>query len=740
MAVAAALVVGACTAPVTPATPGPFGPTLPGPGVRVQAGIEQLYLTGAGAGDEVRVTGPLTDASPQVVTVNTDAFGSVAVRGLHQGADYLIEHPASGTTKQVRILVAGENPDPSFYAATSMREGLNYIPMRDGTLLAAVVRPPLGKSIGDGPFPTVVEYSGYQIAAPHDPINAKIDQLFGTSTGNDPLLPDNATSIGSLLVRMAGYTTVSVQLRGTGCSGGEADLFDLPSAADGYDAVESVAAQPWVLGGRVGMVGISFSGFSQLVTAATHPPHLAAIAPFSFAGRLWDVGWPGGIRNIGFAEGWLTDRQSSTHPAPGTGALPYANALVATDPYCRYNQNLRLQTRDAVGLFRQQATKTDLYDRRDFVEAMAHIDVPVFGSLQYQDEQTGAAAMLGLDRLTPRNPRVWINLSDGQHVDSVSPDTLTDLFQFLDIYVAGHSPDLKVPLYAIQSQVFGQNATPLPLPSLLGLTLDEARRQWEAQPSFRYGFERQRGGTNDATGTRWSFRSASFPPTGSEVQRWYLGPAGTLTRDVPATGQASWTSNPALRPQTFGTWSAVPAGYGVGFVTAPLDRTTTVVGPVAADLWVSSTAPDTDLQVTVTEVRPDGSEMLVNSGVQRASQRHLDPAIDTALEPGLTFTNPEPLQPGFNLVRVQVLPIGHAFRTGSRIRVVVGPVGGDKQSWRYGSVDTTTRPQNTIAFAGGTPSSITMAVVGAALAPSDLAPCPLVAQPCRTYTPADNGG
>lgn len=738
--VAAVLVVAVATIAAACAPPGPSGPPLPGPGLQVRAGIEQVYVTGAAQGDEVRVAGPLGDRSPQVVTRSADALGSVVVRDLRQGAEYQVDHPASGTSRRIRVLVADEHPDRSFYAGTTLREGLNYVPMRDGTLLAAVVRPPVGQSLGNGPFPTVVEYSGYQVAAPRDPIYDKVGRLLGIVSGDDPLLPGGETSLGSELVRFAGYATVSVQLRGSGCSGGEADLFDLPSAADGYDVVETVAAQPWVLGSRVGMVGISFSGFSQLATAGTRPPHLAAIAPLSFAGRLWDVGWPGGIRNVGFAEGWLSERQRNAAPAPGPGALPYANALVQTDEYCRRNQELRLQTRDAVGLFQQQSTRTALYDRRDFVTAMGRIDVPVFGALQYQDEQTGAAAMLGLDRLTPRNPRVWMELSDGQHVDAVSPDTVVDLFQFLDLYVARRSPELKLGLYLIQGLVFGDGATKLPFPSLFGLPYDEALRRWEAQPTFRYGFERERGGSGDASGSRWSFRSPTFPPAGTAVQRWYLGPDGTLGTAVPAAGEASWRSDPRARPDTFGTWTTVPAGTGVGFTSAPMERTTTLVGPVAADLWVSSTAADTDLQVTLTEVRPDGSEMLLNSGVQRASQRRLDPAVDTPLVPGHTFTDPSPLPTGVHLVRVQVLPVGHALRAGSRLRVVVGPVGGDKAAWRYGSVDRTAPPTNTLALGGAAPSSVLLPVVEVPGVPSDLPPCPLVGQPCRPYVPAANGG
>ena len=168
-------------------------------------------------------------------------------------------------------------------------------------MLAATVRLPPGKTLADGPFPTVIEYSGYAVAGPH----SLIDTLEGSDASSDPLLPDTSTVVGSVVAPLLGFVTVSVQMRGTGCSGGAFDLFGLPSDYDGYDVVQTVGAQPWVLHHKVGMVGISYSGFSQLVVAGTDPPDLAAITPLSPTDDLYSTGYPGGIYNNGFAAGWI---------------------------------------------------------------------------------------------------------------------------------------------------------------------------------------------------------------------------------------------------------------------------------------------------------------------------------------------------------------------------------------------------------------------------------------------------
>src|SRR5262249_24243108 len=171
-----------------------------------------------------------------------------------------------------------------------------YSRTRDGTLLAAMVRAPLGKTLADGPFPTVVEYSGYAAA--------------------DPDSPQPSTLITSVL----GFATVGVNMRGSGCSGGVLDLFDYPTTADGYDVIQTVAAQSWVKDGKVGMVGTPFPGLSQLVAGGPRPPHLAALAPLSVIADIYRApGFPGGIFNSGFAQTWLQERKDDAQPAPGGG-------------------------------------------------------------------------------------------------------------------------------------------------------------------------------------------------------------------------------------------------------------------------------------------------------------------------------------------------------------------------------------------------------------------------------------
>ncbi len=185
----------------------------------------------------------------------------------------------------------------------------------------------------------MIEYSGYNVAGPTDPIPPLIDGALGSSCsncGDANLLPDSATDVGAVVARVAGFATVSLQMRGTGCSGGAFDLFGYPSDYDAYDAIEVVAHQPWVAHHKVGMVGISYSGLSQLPAAGTDPPGLAAIAPMSPTDDLFSTGYPGGIYNDGFAAEWIGQRIDDAKPAAvfsnGTPAPALDHARARTSP------------------------------------------------------------------------------------------------------------------------------------------------------------------------------------------------------------------------------------------------------------------------------------------------------------------------------------------------------------------------------------------------------------------------
>jgi putative CocE/NonD family hydrolase len=98
-----------------------------------------------------------------------------------------------------------------------------------------------------------------------------------------------------------GYAVLNVELRGSGSSGGRADLMSVQEGRDLYDVIEWAATQDWSTG-RVGMLGVSYLAMSQYRAAETRPPSLAAIVPWEGLSDLYrDLMRPGGVTERGFS-------------------------------------------------------------------------------------------------------------------------------------------------------------------------------------------------------------------------------------------------------------------------------------------------------------------------------------------------------------------------------------------------------------------------------------------------------
>jgi predicted acyl esterase len=739
---------------------------VPGAGAAVKArgGIDQAYVLGASNGEKLT----LLRRGTVIATGKADRFGSKIFRELEPGGGYRVRRASGALTRRFKVLRPGANPSPAFYERRKLVEGLNYVKVRDGLELAMTVRLPPGKTLADGPFPTLIEYSGYQVAAPKDLLTAVIDGLSGGNGLNDPLVPATSTAVGSLVGPQLGFASVSVQMRGSGCSGGDFDLFGLPTTYDGYDAVEAVAAQPWVKGGKVGMAGISFSGISQLFVAGTRPPHLAAVAPMSVTDDIYTAtGYPGGIFNSGFALSWIKERMADAQPAP-EGGQPYARALVkAGDKKCEANQKLRLQTQNALDLIDKNPYRTpSLFDQRSPGAWLARDRVPTFLVGQFHDEQTGGHFAESLGGGLAKNPKVWITLQNGAHVDSLGPDSITRWAEFLNFYVADQIPKVPPTVLALSGALYqflaDAGANPVQQSRFANMTdVAAARKIFEKDPRVRILMDNGAGSQGlGSLGTTWELGFDSWPVREAKAKSYYLGGGGALSRVKPSKrSSTSYIADPSARPkQTLpgnaaeDAWKAQPpydwrpiaAGKGLGWTSAALTKDIVIAGPSSFDVYLKSTARDTDLQVTLSEVRPDGNETYVQNGWLRASHRKLYPKLSTALDPFPTHLEEDaaPLPKGrYTLVRVPVFPVAHAFRAGSRVRVTLEAVGGDRPRWDFDTVDKGTA-RNTVSFGGMRASRLVLPVVSGATAKGTPLPPPtaLRGEPNRSYAVASNGG
>jgi hypothetical protein len=722
------------------------------PGFSVRESVEQLHVTHATPDAALE----LWDASGDTVASGqADYQGSLIFRELSPGDGYRVVAPGSPTqvSAALHVLpVEGSTPPQSFYDAQVLQPGYGYLTTRDGTQLSVFVSLP--GPVENGPYPVLVNYSGYD---PSEPVGALDLGGFDLSflCGEFPVLCDAPNAPEALIAGVLGYATVGVNMRGTGCSGGAYDFFEPLQLLDGYDIIETVAAQPWAY--KVGMVGISFPGISQLFVASTRPPSLAAITPLAVISGVDTTMSPGGILNNGFAVEWGTQVLDRADPY---GHGWEQERVDAGDTVCEENQLLHSQKVDII----QKALdhpyyEAEIYDPLNPRTFVQKIEVPVFTTGAWQDEQTGGHFPELWDRFTG-SPLVRYTGYNGAHADGFTPQVLAEWKNFLDFYVAdGLSPvpnTIRIFGPLLFREIFG---APVGLPEERFLDFDsfeEAKAAYEAEPPVRILME-----SGGAPGTPPGAPVAGFelgfdswPPPETQPLRLYLHADGSLRDFAPseASAASSFQHDDAKGQETYDVddpferalpdieWLPEQPGRQVVFLSEPLADDLVLVGHASADLWIQSTAADADLEVMLSEVRPDGMESYVSSGWLRASRRALAPE-STPLQPVQTHLESDaaPLPAGaFSPVRIEIYPFAHAFRAGSRLRMAVATPGGNKGRWKFEVLQLGAATHG-VAHSTSHPSSLLLPVIPGAEVPTPLPACPsLRSQPCRTHVPQPN--
>ena len=747
----------------------------------VQGSVEQVYVTGLAADAQVSL---LERSGGVVSTQNADPLGGLLFREVKPGKGYRVSVTSTGETSgPITVHTDASAPwDPSIYDQEIADNGYTYLTTRDGTKLAIDVHPPTSPAGEPGvpsefhfpslpatgdytpPYPTLIEYSGYGYA--------------------NPAGPENGIAV---LANLMGFAVVDVNMRGTGCSGGAYDFFEPLQNLDGYDVIETIAHQPWVLGNKVGMLGISYGAISQLFTAQTEPAGLEAIAPLSTIDATASTLYPGGILNTGFAVAWAEQRQQNAEPAsPGHGQAWATTRIEEGDQTCAANQALHGEAASLMEKIKANATyNPSVADPLDPVTFVKKIKVPTFMACQWEDEQTGGHCADLAHHFTGTT-RKWFTFTNGAHVDSIDPYTFDRLYDFLELYVAHQAPIINAAVIHAAAPVIYDEAMGLPKTELVTLPSDPIQEQptyesavaaFEALPSIRVLFDNGAGtsplGTTTAGDPYSGFEDSfsSFPIPGTKAKSWYLGSGGALTEKQPAgEGVDSYTSDASATPLTdFGAktgsgglwgnasqwewnWAQPAAGSAVSYVSAPLTTNTTAIGGGAVHLWVKSSTPNVDFQATVSEVRPDGNETFVQDGWLRASERKLATSsknmfkqTPTLLQPIPTFlASDEEAMPANEFVPITI-PLyfeGHAYRAGSRIRVTIAAPNGTQPIWSFSQTEPAgTTATESIAFSPGMPSSLTLPIVPGVSVPTGLPACPgLRNEPCRPYEAFVNDG
>lgn len=614
-----------------------------------------------------------------------------------------------------------------------------YIPVAvgtpDETLLMYQAMFPNPDVWGPGPYPAVLDYSGYE------PATTIFDGL------DDRFLA-------------AGYAVAGVNIRGTHGSGGTFDYFEPLEARDGADAIEWLAGRPWS-NGRLAMAGKSWPGISQLYVAAEQPPSLKAIVPGNVFSDLYrDVAFPGGVMNATFCSYWSLAR---VYEGYLTGPIYYSETQ---DDQALLNQFGHLPN-VLFNPFIQMLTHLyddDFYHERSNWYFVDRIRVPTFLVEAWQDEEVGSHATNLIERLSPGVE--WkFAATNGDHGEYYGEDIFPHILRFLSYHLKQDIPDgeqrtVTVPLLLPNGKPHPNKTVTRPE------TFEEALARYDAEDPVIINWE------NGALGDRraaWSQTYGDWPPPNQTLWRLYLHTDGTLRETGYANPSLSWLLG-LLSPRSLGAadylfsplvgvqerggyniedpvadievvppgdWNdRPPQGTFAEFTSPPLSSDKVLLGTASVDLYVSSTAVDTDFEVTLSEIRPDGYEVFVQQGWLRASHRMEDSALSTPLRPYHTHRLTDAALLIADLptkVRIEIFPFGHVFRAGSRIRIGITAPHTYPDLWGFATLPLPAR--NTIYMSQPYPSSVALPLLAGDTARASYPPAgSLRNQPFRVAT------
>lgn len=517
-----------------------------------------------------------------------------------------------------------------------------------------------GQGAATAPAPIVIE-NGVAVKM-RDGITLRADVFRPSDEAKHPVLlvrsPYNRVWEGGTCRRAVerGFVCIAVDVRGRFGSEGEWYTF-VNELNDGYDTVEWAAALP-NSNGKVAMFGGSYVGATQWLAALTRPPHLLAIQP-TYTASNYHEGWvyQGGALEQWFVQSWSSGLSMDT---------------------------LGRAVKKAIGP-EMQAKHLPLKDFPGIPSAVPRDVVPYYHDWVANPAYGPFWKRWAIDENYASLPVASLNI--GGWYDIFLTGTLKN---YVGMRAKAATPWAREntrlivgpwfhgPMDGKAGQIdFGKESIVDTTGAMLdwyeGLLLGKARpagqkpvriwvmgiNQWRDEDDWPLARARN---------TRYYLHSGGKANTASGD--------GALTMDQSsARAHDSYTYDPANPvPTTGGNLccenDVIPSGgfdqreiekrEDVLVYTGPaLQQDIEVTGPLSMELYVSSSAVDTDFTAKLVDVHPDGYAQNLADGIQRMRYA-ASPEQAQLIEPGKIYK-----------VTIDLGATSNVFRAGHRIRVEV---------------------------------------------------------------------
>jgi uncharacterized protein len=554
------------------------------------------------------------------------------------------------------------------------------VPMRDGVRLATDVYLPARDGVPlPQRFPVILERTPYDKTA-----DSRSERTPAVAT------PKSRVEVARFFVRQ-GYVVIYQDCRGRYKSGGEFVKY-LSDGNDGFDTCAWIVGQPWC-NGRIGTMGLSYAAHTQGALGSAGAPGVAAM--FLDSGGFSNA-YQGGIRQGGAFElkqaTWAFN-QALDSPEIESNPARLA-AMKAIDirqwfrrmPWRRGDSPVSLAPEYETYLFEQwEHGAFDGFWKQLGIYAEGFYDQFCDAAMVHMSSwydpypRTATDNYIGLSK-RKRGP-VRLILGPWTHGDrqltyagdvdfgsdapldgNLAPDFLTLRLRWFDRWLKGLDNGVdREP--AVRLFVMGGGS---------------GRRN--AAGRMQHGGVWRNETDWPLPGTRWTpfylqrsgMLSRATPPEHAAFEEYAYDPAhpvptigGTVTSGLPVMVGGAFDQREG--PQFFGSREPyrplAERSDVLVFQTPPLDDDVEVTGPLTVNLWISSSAPDTDFTAKLIDVYPpnpdypEGYAMNLTDGILRVRYR-------------ASWEAPELMTPGrIYPIRIEAFPTSNRFMRGHRIRL-----------------------------------------------------------------------
>lgn len=459
-----------------------------------------------------------------------------------------------------------------------------------------------------------------------------------------------------------GYVVIVQDVRGRYTSEGEWYPFKNESN-DGYDTVEWAAALPYS-NGKVGMFGGSYVGATQMLAAIAHPPHLAGICPEVTASNYHD-GWTyqGGAFEQWFNESWTSGLaqdtfnrkvQRSSNALNGIWKLPLSAYPLFVPGPSESDSTAALAPYFLDWL--SHPSYDDFWKRWSIEDHFSEIQVPSLHIAAWYDIFLGGSIRnyIGMkaqaaNEDAKRGQRLLVAIGghagSGRKIGDVDFGDAADL-NIDDLILAWYDYLLK----GVQNE-FATNK-PVKL-FVMGTNEWRSEEDWPLARAVATKFYLHSSGK--ANSLRGDGSLSTTAPRSESPDQYVYDPANP----VPTAGGPLCCDSQHLAPGPRDQRPVEDRDDVLVYSTPPLTKDLEITGPLSLEIFVKSSAVDTDFTGKLVDVGPNGFAQNLTEGIIRARYRD-------------SQEKPELMNPGqLYKLKIDLWATSNVFRKGHILRLEV---------------------------------------------------------------------